>query len=670
MLQTHPEENPLEALGTDDRESGVCSSEILSSVSAAVPPLWPLPDFVAVNPFVGLSHHRFLDARRLLKDVRNCELLPSLEYFRSLIERGEVEQPDVISALQRCAEEYPEWYADRDVDSFIQHVTAANTAEPSAERRFFTASEAIDRLTDGNWTSHIINDITRHCAAHYDEGQALWTNPWRDLPLYEAWRDAAQRSRRMDMLGITGFRGLVIGLPSKPADAIDRLLELLDIPERHWQSFLLCELHSVAGWASFVKYRQRDTGGEGLDNDDLMGLLAMRLAYDAALMQCHSFPPLELYPNDESEFGGGDREPPAVSEETLTRYLLQVASEAAYQRKLQSAFGRPIRPMRSAKNKSLQMVFCIDVRSELIRRHLEAVDASIETFGFAGFFGMALEYVRLGESSGTPQCPVLLQPAFRVQEHVLGGTKEIEANTIQRRWRQRTARKAWKRFQTFAASCFSFVESVGLLFSVKLLAQSFHASRPVPAADHDGLPRQNSLPVGPALDDQELPLEKQADLAEGMLRNLGLTSEFARVVALCGHTADVVNNPYQASLACGACGGHSGEPNARVAAALLNDPRVREELRDAASSCPATPGLWRQSTTRPPMKSVSPMGKRCRRLIEMYSVRSVAGSRKPASAAAPSESRGWEAHGRRTSFGDAEIGRKCDPSGGWPEMPP
>ena len=51
-------------------------------------------------------------------------------------------------------------------------------------------------------------------------------------------------------------------------------------------------------------------------------------------------------------------------------------------------------------------------------------------------------------------------------------------------------------------------------------------------------------------------------------------------MVFCGHASQCENNPLQAGLDCGACGGHSGEPNARLAATLLNQPYIRLALAD------------------------------------------------------------------------------------------
>lgn len=559
-------------------------AQALPEIEAIVPPLWPLKDYVAVNPFLGLSEHRFLTARQMMREVRDCELLLTSDHFRVLLQSGEICRADIECALKQCISEYPEQYAGWDVEQITRLLESGDPAPTTAERGYFTISEIIDQRQKTTWSSHIVNDIARHCSAHYDEGQAAWPNPWKELSLYEAWREAARLSRRMDYLGIKGFQNLVGQLPTTPSQAIAWMLGELGVPSSHLRSFLLCEIFSVAGWASCVKYHVRKSAMAGLRNDDLIGLLAIRLAYDVALARLHS--------SDESakrqlvsagavspiSHSNSKFQPPA---EVLARYATQVATEAAHRRQLLEQLTWRAPSERSTCRKAAQMIFCIDVRSEIMRRHLESLTTRIETFGFAGFFGMAFEYVQLGEPSGAAQCPVLLSPNFRVQESLSDAGVAAQTSAIHTRRERRIGRQVWKSFQTSAVSCFSFVESLGLLYFAKLLTDSLLLTRPVASAEQDGLPLDGSMTLGPDLHGHgkhELILTKKTDLAEGMLRNLGLTDGFARIVTICGHAAQVVNNPYKAGLDCGACGGHSGGPNAQVAAALLNDGQVRAGL--------------------------------------------------------------------------------------------
>lgn len=552
--------------------------QALKDVHTIVPPLWPLADYVAVNPCVGLTDKPFLDARQLLSNVRDCDLLMPREYFQSLYKTGQLPSKDLAAAHAQCLTEYPDWYDRFDVSGLTEWLIESDHNTANTEIRFRTVAEAVDQRQGSTWSSHIINDITRHCASHFDEGQAAWSSPWSDATLYTGWREAAQLSRRMDLLGLTGFRAFVANLPANPQQAVKELLVALDVPPSHWRRFLLCEALSVAGWASYIRYRVREAEFGGKEDVDLIGLVAMRLAYDVALARAPAVPwPLPLWPA-EVDLEEEDTAPRLPAADVLARYALQVATERVYRRELfQKLASRSVAPRKSAR-KTLQMVFCIDVRSEVMRRNLESVHESIETFGFAGFFGMPLEYVPIGFSKGTPQCPVLLQPSFQVHEAVRGIPGSLQDDVTQRRLGVRHARKLWKSFQSSASSCFSFVESLGLPYLGKLLTDSLHWTKPVASAETDGLTDGLISHRGPdihAEHNRGLDAHRRIDLAEGMLRNLGLTSGFARIVALCGHASDVTNNPYRAALDCGACGGHSGEPNARVAAALLNDVDVR-----------------------------------------------------------------------------------------------
>jgi uncharacterized protein YbcC (UPF0753/DUF2309 family) len=80
--------------------------------------------------------------------------------------------------------------------------------------------------------------------------------------------------------------------------------------------------------------------------------------------------------------------------------------------------------------------------------------------------------------------------------------------------------------------------------------------------------------------------EQRVAMADAVLRSMSLTEDFARIVLLAGHGSTTANNPHASGLDCGACGGHTGEANARVAAAILNDHAVRIGLKSRGIDIP------------------------------------------------------------------------------------
>ena len=99
------------------------------------------------------------------------------------------------------------------------------------------------------------------------------------------------------------------------------------------------------------------------------------------------------------------------------------AFEAGYQDRLlgklaqaraKSAAPAPAESQAFARPHS-QSVFCIDVRSEPFRRHLESTGAH-ETYGFAGFFAAFIRYRAWGKEHDTEQFPVIMRAKNEVRE--------------------------------------------------------------------------------------------------------------------------------------------------------------------------------------------------------------------------------------------------------------
>ena len=217
----------------------------------------------------------------------------------------------------------------------------------------------------------------------------------------------------------------------------------------------------------------------------------------------------------------------------------------------------------------LQAAFCIDVRSEVFRRALESLDPGIQTLGFAGFFGLTTAHRGFASDETELRLPVLLNPGATSRS---GGPAEAVGDQAARF--SARADGAWGRFKLAAVSSFAFVEAMGPVYVGRLLRDSLAL-----------VPKSAPADPAPRFDPEPDP-EVRIGMAENILRAMSLTRGFAPLVLLVGHGSGVTNNPHASALQCGACGGYSGEVNARLLAGLLNDPDVRRGLSDKGIAVP------------------------------------------------------------------------------------
>jgi uncharacterized protein YbcC (UPF0753/DUF2309 family) len=501
-------------------------------------------------------------------------------YYLEQIDQGKITNDDLRAALLWANSTVPlPWSSNiESLDLTGLRKSLEASRKGPGPRTVLSFADFVDRHVKTRNLEFLVDEVSKWCSVYFDEGQSSWRMPWRNRPLYAAWREAALIDANPRLNGWKYFNSIVGSVSEDSHEVIEYALRRLECPVPLLEEFLHRQLVSIAGWSSYVQYRVREHRMHGQEDHSLVDLLAVRLVYDLAL--------LAQFESDDTLMSQWRRYQAELQQyepqmDLLPRYLAQLALEHNYQQsflaKLKTA---PIAEPPAKSRKQLQAVFCIDVRSEVYRRALEQQNDAIETLGFAGFFGMAIEYVRFGDRHGSSQCPVLLKPKYRVRETVPGPAENEERLRHHLRLRKRITH-AWNAFKTSAISCFSFVETAGLYFGLRLAQDGLAYATPEAPFGPNCLGLDIAMEKSSASDHHETPLslETQADLAEGALRNMGLTSDFARLVVICGHGSQTKNNPYASGLDCGACGGNAGDANARVAVAILNNEKVRGLLQ-------------------------------------------------------------------------------------------
>ena len=513
----------------------------LDEAARFVPPVWPLSTFVAVNPLWDLRQLGFDGAIEAAGALYGADLLPALP-------------PSVDPVPPGGSDPAPD-------------------GSPGTDR----ASVMVDDV------------LARWCAA-FVGGQLDGSDGGG---FYAAWRAGIGHDPAARRLAGPRGRAAMAAAPADPVAAVGAALVELGIGEGGRAPAFAARLARTPGWAGLAKWRsQWAPPGTGAPRLTLVDLMAVRLTVEAALHaegyaegygDAGTLPPLgpPLGQALARAHGGrgadrdGQRAALAAREDRFRHWLL-----AALERPSTDRAGGP---------PAAQVIFCIDVRSEGMRRHLEAA-GPYETLGFAGFFGLPARFRPIGADGAVDLCPVLVRPTVDLIEVPAGGGEAPAARALEALAARGAAAAAFETGREHPVGSFLLAEMTGPILGAAALARTVAPSWT--GRLRSWVQRHVTAPgpteVVPEAGDLGMSLDEQVHYAASALSTMGLVRELAPLVVLTGHGATSANNPHASALDCGACGGNRGAVSARAAAGIFNRDEVRSALAEQGIVIPPT----------------------------------------------------------------------------------
>jgi uncharacterized protein YbcC (UPF0753/DUF2309 family) len=512
----------------------------IAEASKVIGKTWPLYTFVASNPLSGYENTSFQEAVSAAKKHFNSNAFPAAELYRQAWEKGDIDKTILISLLkENKLSESPEFY--------LKLMASRNQSE------VLNDTQKLDRI------------MAKWLASFMDEGLAEWEMPFKSEGFYTAWRLLAVYDSE---LGITSLKEI----PKTSAEALQQLLK--DHAANDLVSIFTHHLAALPGWTGYIIHRAQSNSDWQLEYPiSLMDYLAVRI-WTAQKLNLPFLPE-----NNEDTL---DTMVPNL------QYLWLKAWEQSWQNKLVKTLeNQSIAHKSSAKNKlpEAQLVFCIDTRSELIRRHVES-KGNYETFGYAGFFGIAMDYESLNDGIIRKACPPIVSSAYTVSETAQANRDEQFSVYKKKIEISHFGVYFLKRMKNMLPSAFGYVEGSGFFYGLSLIGRTLLPRQLYKATNQKAskMEMMCQLDINKAGKEDVLPLgitlEEKVGIVKSAFDLMGW-KQFAPLVIFAGHGSHSANNPFGSSLDCGACAASPGRHNARMLAKLANLPDVRKALTDS-----------------------------------------------------------------------------------------
>ena len=552
-------------------------SEILSKVKKYAPSYWPLQSFIATNPLFNIIDEP-LD-KCLTKLGRSIDINGSMsinEYHQYYM-NGQI----TLNNLEDASKEF---LSDKKLDQNYNYLLANALITPQVQNKLETAFNKSNHKSTVLYSKQIAKDknfienenikvkIIKFLADFLDLGQAKWIMPLKSDSLYLAFREYSTAENKYICQSIQES-------PSDSIKAIEFLLGKLEVPEKYHEQYLTEILFQVLGWCSIIKWLEERPDNPYIKSiatiEDVIAMW-LNLEYALKLQRKLNFTiHVNLDQSSNSAIMETLKDYINNNEilKLLNRYTIsliwQRALELNYQSELMNKINSLSLQDKPQSTPLAQFVFCIDTRSEGIRRKLEFL-GHYETFGFAGFFGIGFKLFDEETEACSLQCPAIVKPDITLVN-------------------QKQSKPGFKKLSEAISSIFSkskggyfapliLFDIIGSWFSMGLLGKTILPNK---------VNKLFKTSIEDIYSDKTINIynptggfnpETLAEKANFVLSAIGLKNNFAPFVIISGHIAQSENNPFQSSLDCGACGGNGGIPNAIAFCQALNDTNVREIL--------------------------------------------------------------------------------------------
>ncbi len=511
----------------------------IEEASKVIGKTWPLYTFVASNPLSGYENVPFKDAVSLANKHFNANAFPAAALYRQAWEKGDIKKDVLLHLLQENGlSESPEHY--------LQQLELQNRTE------LLNTNHELDRI------------MAKWLAAFMDEGLAEWEMPFKSEGFYMAWRHLVIYDSE---LGITHLKDI----PKNSEEALEQVLK--DCPKSDYVKIFTYHLAALPGWTGYINYRTESNSDWNQDFPiSLMDYLAVRL-WTAQKLK------VPMFPKDNVET--------SKSLAPKLQYIWLKAWEKTWQNQLVKTLKKEAKATKSLSEHDVpeaQMVFCIDTRSELIRRHIES-KGHYETFGYAGFFGIAMDYENQNDGITRKSCPPIVSSAYKVSETAQLHKEKIFLTFDKKNEIFKFGEYFLKRMKNMLPSAFGYVEGSGFYYGLSLIARTLIPGKmyqlnnrntsnieTICQPEINKVMNEEFVPLG-------IPLNEKVGIVKSAFDLMGW-KQFAPLVLFVGHGSHSANNPFSSSLDCGACAASPGRHNARMLAKLANLAEVRQVLTE------------------------------------------------------------------------------------------